>query len=93
MLATDLPQIQRDTKVRKLDVARLGRENVRRFQVAVHDVVPMQVVQALEDLDHVRCHEFLAQPSAKGLEDLPERSVFGVSVGWSEMKSFRIKAI
>ena len=44
--------------MRELHVPSLHREDVRRLQVAV-DIVPVEVVEPLEDLDHVRCNELL----------------------------------
>ena len=71
------PEVERDTEVRQLDVAILGRQNIRRLQIAVDDVVLMQIVQSFEDLHYIiRDEPFVELPER--LQGLTQRAVLGV---------------
>jgi hypothetical protein len=37
----------------------LSHEDIRCLEVAVHDAVVVEVIQTLEDLDHISRHQFL----------------------------------
>lgn len=55
----DFTQVERNATVRKLHFPILGHENVRCLEVAVHDAVVVEVIETLEDLNHITRHQFL----------------------------------
>lgn len=78
VVTADLAQVKRYAKVRELDVSILCGKDIRCLEVAVYDIVPVQIIQALQDLDHVRRDQFLVQLS-ESLQGLTKRSIFSVS--------------
>lgn len=77
-LALHGTQVQRDAKVRELHVPVLGREDVRRLEIAMHHVASVEVVQPFENLDDVTRHQLLVELS-ECLEGLSERPILGIS--------------
>ena len=53
----DRIELKRDSKIRQLDIAILGCEDVCSLQVPMYDMHAVQIHQALQDLDDVARHE------------------------------------
>ena len=85
-LALHRAQVERHTKVRQFDVPSLRSEDVGRLEVAMHDVALVQVIEPLEDLEHIARNQLLVQ-LAERLESLSERAILGVSARGAQSDS------
>lgn len=56
----DLMQVERETEVSEFYASIFRHEDIRRLEVAVHDVIMMEVIQSLEDFYRVARYLSLA---------------------------------
>ena len=76
-LPPDIAHVQRNTEVRKLNIAMLRCEYIGCLQVTVDYVITMQVIQTFQDLHNVSGNELLVKFPER-FQNLTKRSVLGV---------------
>ena len=76
-LPPDIAHVQRNTEVRKLNIAMLRCEYIGCLQVTVDYVITMQVIQTFQDLHNVSGNELLVKFPER-FQNLTKRTVLGV---------------